>query len=220
MARRSRKFISSRYLTDKYSVFLQSGLSKIIYIGFSGRLANAKLGVFMPDLRYPIGPFSPDSNPTPELRAKHIEEISALPKRFRQAITGLSKEQFDTPYREGGWTVKQVVHHVPDSHLNAYIRCKLALTENVPTIKAYNEDAWAKLKDSELTPIEVSLALLESIHNRWVTLLRSLQPDDFQRKFNHPEAGVMTLDRLVNLYDWHGRHHTAHITTLRERMRW
>lgn len=174
----------------------------------------------MPDPRYPIGPFVADSNPTPELRAKHIEGIAALPERFRDAVKGLNKEQLDTPYRDGGWTVKQLVHHVPDSHLNAYIRCKLTLTENVPTIKPYNEDAWAKLKDSEVTPIEVSLILLESVHTRWINLLNSLQPDDFQRKLNHPEAGVMTLDRLVNLYDWHGRHHTAHITTLRERMKW
>jgi uncharacterized damage-inducible protein DinB len=174
----------------------------------------------MPDPRYPIGPFSPDSNPTPELRTKHIEEISALPKGFRSAVAGLSQDQLNTPYRDGGWTVKQVVHHVPDSHLNAYVRCKLALTENVPTIKPYNEDAWAKLKDSELTPIEVSLTLLESVHTRWVTLLKSLQADDFQRKLNHPEAGVMTLDRIVNLYAWHGRHHTAHITSLREKMKW
>lgn len=174
----------------------------------------------MPDLRYPVGPFAPEPNPTPELRAKFIEEIAAMPKGFRAAVTGLNKEQFDTPYREGGWTVKQVVHHVPDSHMNAYIRCKLALTENVPTIKPYNEDAWAKLKDTELTQIEVSLTMLECIHNRWVALLKSLSPDDFQRKLNHPEAGVMTIDRLVNLYAWHGRHHTAHITSLRERMKW
>lgn len=174
----------------------------------------------MADVRYPIGPFTPDATPTPEFRAKHIEEIAGLPKRFRAAITGLNKEQFETPYREGGWTVKQVVHHVPDSHLNAYIRCKLALTENVPTIKPYNEDAWAKLKDSELTPIEVSLTLLESVHSRWVTLLKSLQPDAFQRKLNHPESGVQTIDHIIALYDWHGRHHTTHITALRERMKW
>jgi uncharacterized damage-inducible protein DinB len=174
----------------------------------------------MADARYPIGPFTPDANPTPELRAKHIEQIAALPRQFRDAVAGLSAEQLETPYREGGWTVKQVIHHVPDSHLNAYIRCKLALTENVPTIKPYNEDAWAKLKDSELTPIEVSLNLLESVHVRWVTLLKSLQPDYFQRKLNHPESGVQTLDRVIALYDWHGRHHTAHITTLREKMKW
>lgn len=174
----------------------------------------------MADLRYPIGPFAADQNATPELRAKHIEEISTLPKRFRDAVQGLNEQQLGTQYREGGWTVKQVVHHVPDSHLNAYVRCKLALTENVPTIKTYNEDAWAKLKDSELTPIEVSLSLLESVHSRWVTLLKTLQADDFQRKLNHPEAGVMTLDKLISIYDWHGRHHTAHITSLRDRMKW
>jgi uncharacterized damage-inducible protein DinB len=191
----------------------------IIYIDSFHPIATQKEG-FMADARYPIGPFTPDANPTPELRAKHIEQIAALPRQFRDAVAGLSAEQLETPYREGGWTVKQVVHHVPDSHLNAYIRCKLALTENVPTIKPYNEDAWAKLKDSELTPIEVSLNLLESVHVRWVTLLKSLQPDDFQRKLNHPESGVQTLDRVIALYDWHGRHHTAHITTLREKMKW
>ncbi len=174
----------------------------------------------MPDPRYPIGSFSPDSNPTPELRARHIEAIAALPQNFRQAVSVLNPQQLETPYRDGGWTVKQLVHHLPDSHLNAYIRCKLALTENVPTIKPYNEDAWAKLKDSEITPIEVSLTLLESVHTRWINLLKSLQPDDFQRKLNHPEAGILTIDRLVNLYDWHGRHHTAHITVLREKMKW
>lgn len=173
----------------------------------------------MADPRYPIGPFTP-SNPTPELRTKHIDEIASAPQKLRHAVAGLTPEQFETPYRDGGWTVKQVVHHLPDSHLNAYVRCKLALTENVPTIKTYNEDAWAKLKDSELTPVEVSLSLLESIHTRWVTLLRSLQPDDFERKLNHPENGVMTLDRIVSVYAWHGRHHTAHITALRDRMKW
>jgi len=174
----------------------------------------------MADLRYPIGPFSPDATSTPESRTRHIDEIAGLPPKFRQAIGGLSKEQVDTPYREGGWTIRQVIHHVPDSHLNAYIRFKLALTENVPTIKPYNEDAWAKLKDSELTPLEVSLSLLESIHTRWVTLLRSLQATDFERKLNHPESGVQTLNRMLAMYAWHGRHHLAHITGLRERMKW
>jgi len=174
----------------------------------------------MPDLRYPIGPFVPDSNPTPESRALHIAQITGIPERMRRTVSGLSKEQLDTPYREGGWTVRQVVHHVPDSHLNAYIRCKLALTENTPTIKPYNEDAWARLKDSELTPIEVSLALLEAVHVRWVTLLKSLKPQDFERKFNHPERGTQTIDELIALYDWHGNHHLTHITGLRERMKW
>ena len=174
----------------------------------------------MPDLRYPIGPFVPDPNPTPQSRVLHIDQIAAVTERLRRTVAGLSKEQLDTPYREGGWTVRQVVHHVPDSHLNAYIRCKLALTENTPTIKPYNEDAWARLKDSELTPIDVSLALLEAVHLRWVTLLKSLKPEDFERKFNHPERGTQTIDELIALYDWHGNHHLTHITGLRDRMKW
>jgi uncharacterized damage-inducible protein DinB len=174
----------------------------------------------MPDSRYPIGPFSPDANPTPESRSRHIEQIAALPAKLRSAVRGLTPEQLDTPYREGGWTVKQVAHHVPDSHMNAYIRFKLALTENIPTIKPYEEAAWARLKDSEATSIEVSMNLLESLHIRWVNLLQSMKADDFSRKLNHPESGVQTLDRMLALYSWHGNHHVAHITTLRERMKW
>jgi DinB superfamily len=174
----------------------------------------------MSDPRYPIGRFSPDLRSSPETRARHIGEIAGLPLRMRQAVAGLSAEQLDTPYRDGGWTVRQVVHHVPDSHLNAYIRSKLALTEETPTIKPYDENAWAQLQDSALTPLEVSLALLEAVHSRWVTLLRSLEAQDFARQFNHPEAGVHDLDWLVALYDWHGNHHLAHITTLRQRMKW
>lgn len=174
----------------------------------------------MSDPRYPIGPFTPDSAPSPETRALHIKGIAGLPPRLRQAVSGLSPQQMDTPYREGGWTVRQVVHHVPDSHLNAYIRAKLALTEETPTIKPYDEAAWARLKDSELTPVEVSLALLEAVHSRWVTLLRSLSAGDFRRRFKHPEWGVRDLDWLVAQYDWHGNHHLAHITSLRERMKW
>ncbi|HSM85822.1 MAG TPA: putative metal-dependent hydrolase [Candidatus Limnocylindrales bacterium] len=173
----------------------------------------------MTDFQYPIGTFVPDQNPTPESRARHIDQIAALPARMREAVHGLTPEQLDTPYREGGWTVRQVVHHVPDSHLNAYTRFKLALTENVPTIKPYEEAAWARLKDSEVTPVEVSLALLEALHIRWVNLLRSLKPEDFARKLNHPESGVQNLDRMLALYDWHGNHHLAHITRLRERMK-
>jgi uncharacterized damage-inducible protein DinB len=174
----------------------------------------------MPDLRYPIGPFTPEPNPTPETRARHIEEIAALPAKMRAAVRGLNPQQLDTPYREGGWTVKQVAHHVPDSHMNAYIRFKLALTENVPTIKPYEEAAWARLKDSEVTSVEVSLNLLEALHIRWVNLLRAMKPEDFNRKLNHPESGVQTLDRALSLYSWHGNHHVGHITSLRERMKW
>lgn len=174
----------------------------------------------MPDPHYPIGPFSPDANPTPENRSRHIEQITALPAKLRSALRGLSPQQLNTPYREGGWTVRQVAHHVPDSHMNAYIRFKLALTENVPTIKPYEEAAWARLKDSEATSIEVSLNLLEALHIRWANLLRSMKPEDFSRKLNHPESGVQSLDHVLAIYDWHGNHHVAHITALRERMKW
>jgi hypothetical protein len=172
------------------------------------------------DPRYPIGRFIPDATPTSETRVRHIAEIAALPQRFRKAVSGLSDSQLSTPYRDGGWTVRQLIHHVPDSHLNAYIRCKLALTEDSPTIKPYDQEAWANLADSALTPTEVSLSLLEAVHTRWVTLLRALTPDDFQRKFNHPETGVQSVDSMVALYAWHGNHHLGHITGLRERMKW
>jgi hypothetical protein len=174
----------------------------------------------MNDPRYPIGRFVPDANSTPETRARHIGEIAGLPVKIRQAVAGLSAEQLDTPYRDGGWTVRQVAHHVPDSHLNAYIRTKWTLTEDTPTIKPYDEKAWALLQDSALTPVEVSLALLDAVHSRWVTLLRSLGPQDLARKFNHPEAGAHDLDWMVALYDWHGNHHLSHITELRKRMKW
>jgi uncharacterized damage-inducible protein DinB len=146
--------------------------------------------------------------------------MAALPQRFRKAVSGLSDSQLSTPYREGGWNVRQLIHHVPDSHLNAYIRCKLALTEDSPTIKPYDQEAWANLADSALTPAEVSLSLLEAVHTRWVTLLRALTPDDFQRKFNHPETGVQSVDSTLAFYAWHGNHHLGHITALRERMQW
>jgi DinB superfamily len=174
----------------------------------------------MNDLRYPIGRYAPDSRPTVESRARHIEAISSLPNKMREAVAGLSAAQLDTPYRDGGWTVRHVVHHVPDSHLNAYVRFKWALTEQNPTIKAYDEAAWAQLKDSEHTPIEVSLTLLESLHARWTVLLRSLSPSDFSRTWVHPESGPHDLDWLLGLYAWHGNHHVAHITGLRERMGW
>src|ERR1051326_7861631 len=170
----------------------------------------------MTDPRYPIGRFVPDPNPTPELRARHIEAIAGLPSRMRRAVANLSEQQLNTPYREGGWTVRQVVHHVPDSHLNAYIRFKLAATENNPTIKPYDETAWAGLKDSELTPVEVSLTLLESLHTRWAVLLRSMKAEDFRRSFVHPESGPHEVDWLLSLYSWHGNHHVAHIPSLRD----
>jgi DinB superfamily len=174
----------------------------------------------MSDPRYPLGRFQPDPNPTFESRAHHIEQIAGLPRLFRQAVSGLDRNQLNTPYRDGGWSVLQLAHHVPDSHMQAYIRFKLALTEDTPTIGLYKEDAWARLKDSELTPLEVSLAILENVHARWTVLLKSMQAEEFHRKYRHPEYGVHTLDRLLATYSWHGNHHVAHITSLRERMKW
>ena len=174
----------------------------------------------MMDLRYPVGKFNIDEEITEGQRERLINQIAEAPAKLRAAVEGLSTEQIDTPYRPGGWTVRQVVHHVPDSHLNSYTRFKLALTEEEPTIKPYYEDRWAELDDARTAPLEISLALLESLHRRWVLLLRSLKPADFARTFRHPELGLVTLEKNVALYAWHGRHHVAHITALRERMKW
>jgi len=140
--------------------------------------------------------------------------------KLREAVQNLGQEQLDTPYRPGGWTIRQVVHHLPDSHLNAYTRFKLGITEQQPTIKPYEEHLWAELVDAKSSPIEPSLTMLESLHNRWVIFLRSLSAADYARTINHPASGIMNLDRLLQLYAWHGRHHVAHITALRERMGW
>jgi len=172
------------------------------------------------DLRYPVGKFDFQKEVTEDDRRRFIDEIEEAPARLRASVEGLSPEQLETPYREGGWTVRQVVHHVPDSHLNSYTRFKLALTEEEPTIKPYHEDLWADLADGRRAPIEVSLALLESLHSRWVMLLRSLTPKDFDRTFRHPDIGVVTLAKNLGLYAWHGRHHTAQITSLGEREGW
>ena len=174
----------------------------------------------MTDLRYPIGKFSFEGSNSEAERSRLIDQIAEAPVQLREAIRGLSPEQLETPYRPGGWTVRQVVHHVPDSHLNSYARFKLALTEDEPTIKDYREDRWAELADAQSGPVETSLVLLESLHKRWVTMLKSMTPDQFERKFRHPELGVVSLDRSLSLYAWHGRHHVAHITSLRERMGW
>jgi uncharacterized damage-inducible protein DinB len=171
----------------------------------------------MTDLRYPIGKFSYDGTLTEDQKQKFLDDIAHAPANLRAAVKGLSQQQLDTPYRPGGWTVRQVAHHVPDSHLNAYVRFKLALTEQEPTIKPYAEDRWAQLADTQTTPVEVSLAMLDALHDRWVRLLRSLKPEDWKRTFRHPEMGVMNLERTLALYAWHGRHHVAHITALRER---
>src|SRR5712692_1993934 len=161
------------------------------------------------DPRYPIGKFEMPKEVTPARRQQAIGEIAATPAKLRAAVKGLNDAQLDTPYREGGWTVRQVVHHVPDSHLNAYCRFKLALTEAHPTIRPYDEARWAELSDSRDTPVETSLAMLESLHDRWTRLLRAMSDANFRRTLNHPESGVMTLDALLGLYGWHGRHHVA-----------
>jgi uncharacterized damage-inducible protein DinB len=173
----------------------------------------------MTDPRYPIGKFSYTGPLSAEQKKQCIDDIEQTPTRLREAVRGLSDPQLDTPYREGGWTVRQVVHHVPDSHMNAYIRFKLALTEDDPTIKPYLEDRWAELSDSR-QPIENSLVMLDSLHRRWTILLRSLSDADWKRTFRHPELGPMTLERTLALYSWHGRHHVAHVTSLREKMTW
>jgi uncharacterized damage-inducible protein DinB len=172
------------------------------------------------DLRYPIGRFTLDGIATDEEVQRAIDQIGEAPTQLRAAVEGLSPDQLDTPYRPGGWSVRQVVHHVPDSHLNSYCRFKLALTEDEPTIKGYHEDRWAELEDGRTAPIEVSLAMLESLHKRWVLLLKSLSPSDFERTFRHPELGVVSLAKNACLYGWHGRHHSAQITSLRQRMGW
>jgi uncharacterized damage-inducible protein DinB len=173
------------------------------------------------DLRYPIGEFTWDGVMTDARRAACVARIAAAPGLLRAAVAGLNDRQLDTPYRPAGWTVRQVVHHVPDSHLNAYIRMRLALTEDTPTIKPYDEARWAELRDARSAPIEVSLALLDALHVRWMSLLRELGPTECARGVRHPEHGrVMSVDELLALYAWHGEHHTAHVTALRTRMGW
>jgi uncharacterized damage-inducible protein DinB len=174
----------------------------------------------MTDLRYPNGKFVPPTQPTKEFRQQAIETIADTPKLLRDAVQGLDEDQLDTPYREGGWTLRQVVHHVPDSHVNAYIRLKLALTEPAPVIKPYDEAAWANLGDTTAVPVDVSLDLLDAVHRRWVALMRAMKDEDFRREYVHPDTGRHALDHLLALYAWHGPHHVAHITTTRARMGW
>jgi hypothetical protein len=172
------------------------------------------------DLSYPVGKYKRPESLSGEQRHAYIDAIADTPAQVKAAVHGLSAAQLDTPYRPGGWTVRQVVHHFPDSHMNSYIRFRLALTEDEPTIKPYDEGRWAELADAKSAPIEPSLALLENLHKRWVALLRSLRPSDWARRFRHPEMGEMSLDQNLALYEWHGRHHVAHITLLRERNGW
>lgn len=172
------------------------------------------------DLRYPVGKFRFPESVTAQQLGTYLDQIAATPANMRAAVAGLDDAQLDTPYRPGGWTVRQLVHHVPDSHMNSYVRFRLALTEDEPVIKPYEEKLWAELADARSMPIEPSLQLLESLHARWVPLLRSLSPSDWKRAFRHPELGPVSLENNAALYAWHGRHHVAHITGLRERMNW
>jgi hypothetical protein len=175
----------------------------------------------MEDLRCPIGQFRYEGEPDQHRREQWIEEIAATPASLRAAVAGLAPHQLDTPYRDKGWTIRQVVHHLPDSHLNAYTRIKLALTEDVPVIRPYEEARWAELPDGRAGPIELSLNLLESLHQRWVLLLRQLTLADFRRRFMHPQHGrPFEVQETLALYAWHGRHHVAHITSLRRRKAW
>lgn len=168
------------------------------------------------ELRYPVGRFNPAAAGS---RAEQLQTLRELPGKLRTALAGLSDAQLDTPYREGGWTVRQVVHHIADSHANSYFRVKLALTEDNPTIKAYDEAAWARLSDSRL-PVDGSLAMTDAVHQRLIALLEPLSDADMQKAFQHPERGQVTLANNLAIYAWHSHHHLAHITRLRERMGW
>jgi uncharacterized damage-inducible protein DinB len=171
----------------------------------------------MEELKYPIGKFKPAGPLTADQRRGFISEIEATPKQLRDAVSGLSEARLDETYRPGGWTLRQVVHHVADSHLNAYQRFKLGLTEDHPTIKTYKEALWSEQPDARTLPVEVSLSLLEALHTRWLVNLRGMTDAQFKRTLNHPESGSVTLDWMLALYAWHGRHHTAHVTSWRKR---
>jgi len=172
------------------------------------------------DIRYPAGVYVKPASITPADRERFIGEIAAAPVNLRKAVAGLSEARLDTPYREGGWTVRQVVHHLPDSHMNAYIRFKLALTSADPLIQTYEEVLWAELPEAKSGPVEISLALLDAIHNRWIAAIRSLPAGSFSRRYRHPESGLTSLDEQLASYAWHGRNHIAQITALRRRMGW
>jgi DinB superfamily len=172
------------------------------------------------DHRYPIGKLIMDPEFDAVKRAAAIDAIARMPPLMAAAVHGLTDAQIDTPYREGGWTVRQVVHHVADSHMNAYVRCKLIVTEHHPPLKSYDEKLWAGLIDSTTMPVDLSLAMLDGLHQRWITFLESLAPEDFARTGEHSERGSITMDTLLQIYGWHSRHHVAHITELRRRMHW
>lgn len=171
------------------------------------------------DPRYPIGKFQYEGPYTEAQRTELMDVLAGLPQNIRAAVAGLNDQQLDAPYRDGGWSIRQVVHHVADSHMNSFIRFRLALTENNPTIKPYDEALWAEIADAK-EPVEVSLKLIDSLHRRMDVMLRSLKAEDWKRTFSHPERGPMTLDTNLGLYVWHSKHHVAHITELRKRMGW
>lgn len=172
------------------------------------------------DIRYPVGKFAWPEKVTEDDRRKYIASIEETPAKLRKSVAGLTEAQLDTPYREGGWTVRQVAHHLADSHMHAYIRLKMALTEKEPTVKPYDEKVWAELPDARTQPVETSVALVESLHRRMVAALKAMKPGDFQRTLHHPEHGTLVLENYISMYAWHGRHHVGHVTGLRERMGW
>ena len=174
----------------------------------------------MSDLQYPIGPFKSPGPITPELQQQFITDIEQTPAKLRAAVSGLNATQLDTPYRQGGWTVRQVVHHLSDANVNQYVRVRLIITEDAPKVKTFAEEPWAELTDARTAPVELSLDLLDALHKRWALLLRSIKSEQWSRTMNHPELGITRLDDAMARYTWHGRHHVAHITSLRQRMGW
>jgi hypothetical protein len=170
--------------------------------------------------RLPVGPFTLDANVTVAKRKEWIRTLADAPAVVREAVAGVDEVQLDTPYREGGWTPRQVVHHLADAHMNGFVRFKLALTEDHPAIKTYEEDLWGETADVRQASVELSLGLLDALHARWTILLESLTDEQFNRAFRHPERGVMTIDKAIQLYAWHGVHHAGHIQGLRRRSGW
>jgi hypothetical protein len=196
--------------------FCWSG-AKIFFLTEPTTMSNEEIE----QLKYPIGRFRSPAEFSKTSFEKWIQIIADLPAKLEAAVIHLDDEQLDTPYREGGWTIRQVVHHLADSHLNSYVRFKLAMTEDLPTIKPYHEDRWAELEDAKHAPVSISISLLETLHNRWVLFLRTLSEDDFRRKFHHPESNKdFELRSILALYAWHCNHHLAHITTLSDRKGW
>lgn len=175
----------------------------------------------MDDLRYPTGRFTPKGAPlTSQERADFTARVAGLPAELRRAVAGLTDGQLDTPYREGGWSPRQIAHHVADSHLNAFVRFKLALTEDMPTIRPYDQEGWAAQADVLGVPVEASVEIVQGLHQRWVRLLGALTPSGFSRRLVHPEIGEIDLDFLLSLYAWHGHHHVTQIVALRQRQGW